>query len=131
MAGMAQRARGHVGDVARARTTSHRHLRERLIAIVLLTLIVDAIGTLLILMFEDGAPGTKITNFGDALFWTTSQLLTVSSSMPNPISTGGRVVDVFLEFWAISVVATLAGSFASYFNRRSFERDPPLPRPPD
>jgi hypothetical protein len=48
----------------------------------------------------------------------------VSSQLPNPISTGGRIVDVFLQLFAITVVATLAGSFGAFFNRRSLERHP-------
>jgi hypothetical protein len=41
--------------------------------------------------------------------------LTVSSSLKNPITSGGKVVDVLLEFWAIFVVTAVAGSFASFF----------------
>ncbi len=106
-----------MADVASGRTATHLHLRERLVAILIATVIVDAIGTVLVLMFEHEATGTKITNFGDSVFWTTTQLLTVSSQLPNPITTGGRIVDVFLQFWAISVVAALAGSFGAFFNQ--------------
>ena len=69
-------------------------------------------------------PGTEITNIGDSLFWTTTQLLTVSSQLPNPISTPARVLDVWLQAYAISVVAALAGSFGAFFHRRGMERDP-------
>ena len=100
-----------------AATPRHWHLRDRLIAIVVTTVVVDAIGSTLMLMFEHGASGTAITNVGDSVFWTTAQLLTVSSQMPNPVTTGGRIVDVFLMAYAITVVATLAGSFGSFFQR--------------
>jgi hypothetical protein len=43
------------------------------------------------------------------------QLLTVSSQMKNPVTSGGRVVDIFLELWAIFVVTAVAGSFATFF----------------
>ena len=49
--------------------------------------------------------GTEIRSYGDALFWTSAQLLTVSSQLKNPISTGARVLDIFFEIWAITVVA--------------------------
>ena len=114
-----------VRNVARAATPTHLHLRERLVAIALATLGVDVVGSLLEYMFERHAAGTRITSIGDAAFWTTTQLLTVSSQLPNPLSTGGRIVDVFLQAWAISVVAALAGSFGAFFHRRSDERDPP------
>jgi ion channel len=110
--------------VRRAATPTHLHLRERLVAIALVTLVVDLIGSVIILLFERHADGTEIEHFGDSLFWTTTQLLTVSSQLPNPISTGGRIVDVFLQLYAITVVATLAGSFGAFFNRRSLERHP-------
>jgi hypothetical protein len=35
-----------------------------------------------------------------------------------------RIVDIALELYAISVVATLAGAWGSFFHRRSLERDP-------
>jgi hypothetical protein len=110
--------------VVRAATPTHLHLRERISRIAVATVGVDAVGSLLELLFERHAPRTEITNIGDAAFWTTTQLLTVSSQLPNPISTGGRIVDIFLQVWAISVVAALAGSFGAFFHRRSLERNP-------
>ena len=121
---MLQRVGGEIGAVGRAATPTHLHLRERLVAIALVTLVVDLIGSGVVLMFERHAHGTQIEHLGDSLFWTTTQLLTVSSQLPNPISTPARVLDVFLQLYAITVVATLAGSFGAFFNRRSFERHP-------
>jgi hypothetical protein len=64
---------------------------------------------------------TEIKTFGSALFWTSTQLLTVSSSIKNPISAGGRVLDVFMEIYAITVIATLAGAFGSFLQKRGQE----------
>jgi|ERR671923_663811 hypothetical protein len=94
----------------------HRKIRRRLFDIALATLVVDAVGTLLVFLFDKGAHGSEITNLGDSLFWTTSQLLTVSSQMSNPISTGARIIDVFLELYAITVVVALVGSFAAFYH---------------
>ena len=113
--------------VVRATTATHAHLRERLVFLLLLTLILDAVASVLILSFERNAAGTEITNLGDSVFWTSTQLLTVSSQLPNPISTPARVLDVFLQAYAISVVAILAGSFGAFFHRRGMERDPLKP----
>jgi hypothetical protein len=74
-------------------------------------------------LLERHGHGTDIHSIGSAAFWTTTQLATISSSMTNPVTTGGRILDVVLEIYAITVVATLAGSFASFFHRRSHERD--------
>ena len=110
--------------VARAVTPTHAHLRGRVLFLAGATAIVDAAASVLIFVLERHAAGTEITNIGDAIFWTSTQLLTVSSQLPNPISRGARVLDVFLQAWAISVVAALAGSFGAFFHRRGMERDP-------
>ena len=109
----------------RGATPAHVHLRGRISFVVLATLALDAVASVAIFFFERHASGTQITNLGDAVFWTSTQLLTVSSQLPNPISTPARVLDIGLQAWAISVVAILAGSFASFFHRRSNEIDPP------
>ena len=102
------------------------HLRSRLVFVTGLTIAIDVVASVVILLFERHASGTQITNLGDAAFWTSTQLLTVSSQLPNPISTPARVLDIFLQAYAISVVAVLAGSFGAFFHRRS--RDDELAR---
>jgi hypothetical protein len=96
----------------------HQRLVARMIVAAVLTLAVDLVGTLLIFHFERHAENTAIHTLGDAFFFTTVQLLTVSSQMPNPFTTGGRIVDVFLEIWALFVVTAVAGSFAAFFTSR-------------
>jgi hypothetical protein len=115
--------------VVRGVTPTHEHLRTRLLIILVATVALDAVASVLIFGFERHAYRTEITTFGDSVFWTSTQLLTVSSQLPNPISTPARVLDVFLQAYAISVVAMLAGSFGAFFHRRGIERDP-IERPP-
>jgi hypothetical protein len=50
------------------------------------------------------------------VFFTAVQLLTISSAITNPLTAGGKIVDVALEMWAIFVVTSIAGSFASFFS---------------
>jgi hypothetical protein len=114
-----------IRNVVRGATPTHEHLRSRVAFVVVATFLLDAVASVLILAFERHASGTKIANLGDAVFWTSTQLLTVSSQLPNPISPAARVLDVFLQAYAISVVAVLAGSFGAFFHRRGLERDPP------
>jgi hypothetical protein len=99
-------------------TDEHTKLRRRIATTILLTLLVDAAGTVLMYALEHGNEGSQIGSPFQSFFWVTTQLLTVSSQMPNPVSTGGRVVDIFLEVWAITVVATLAGSFAAFLQKK-------------
>jgi len=104
-------------------TPTHSHLRDRIIAIAFFTAVIDLVASVAVLFLERHATGTEITNFGDSIFWVTTQLLTVSSQLHNPISAGARIIDIVLEAISISVVATLAGSFAAFFHRRGRERD--------
>ena len=111
-----------IHGVVRGVSPTHLALRARIAFVVVATLVLDAAASLLIFVFERHASGTQIKNFGDAVFWTSTQLLTVSSQLPNPISTPARVLDVFLQAYAISVVAVLAGSFGAFFHRRGTEQ---------
>jgi hypothetical protein len=93
----------------------HRRLFSRLLLVLMMTVVVDAFGSVAIYFLERHADKTEITSFGDAVFFTTVQLLTVSSQITNPLTTGGRIVDVVLEIWAVIVVAGSAGAVATFF----------------
>jgi hypothetical protein len=97
----------------------HKRLVARMLLALLLTLLVDAIGSVLVWRYESGLKGGDIHGFGDAAFFTTVQLLTVSSQIKNPLTAAGKVIDVGLELWAIFVVTAVAGSFAAFFNNAS------------
>ena len=106
-------------------TPIHFHLRRRLLMIWGATFVVALAGALAIYFLERHQPGTQIHSFGDSLFWTSAQLLTVSSQLRNPISTGARILDIFFEMWAISVVAVLAGSVGTFFtHKHHMSREP-------
>jgi voltage-gated potassium channel len=92
----------------------HHRLVARLLLILISTLIVDAVGTFIIYFAERHARGTDIHTLGDALFFSTVQLLTVSSQIRNPFTIVGRTVDVVLEIWAVLVVAGSAGAFTAF-----------------
>ena len=94
----------------------HRRLVARLAIVVATTIVIDAVGSVLVFFLERGAQGTEISTFGDALFFTTVQLLTVSSQIRNPLTPWGRLVDVVLEVWAVIVVAGSAGAIAAFFS---------------
>jgi hypothetical protein len=93
----------------------HRRLLARLTLVIAATALVDLLCTVAIYFFERHAHGTEVRSFGDALFFTTVQLLTVSSQIKNPLTAGGRIIDVLLELWAVIVVAGSAGAVAAFF----------------
>jgi len=106
-------------ELARLTTWEERHRRlfARLALVLVSTAVVDLVGSILIYHFERHAHGTQIKVFGDALFFTTVQLLTVSSQIQNPFTPWGRVADVILEIWAVIVVAGSAGAIAAFFQK--------------
>ena len=93
----------------------HRRLLARITFALFLSVLVDLAGATLMWWLERGARGSELHDYGDALFSSTVQILTVSSSLKNPVTHAGQIVDVVLEIWALFVVATVAGSFASFF----------------
>ena len=116
-------AAGEFRDVLRAATPTHRRLRDHLVTISVVTVGIDLFCAIAAFLLERHSQQTEIKTFGSAVFWTTTQLLTVSSQIKNPISVGGRILDVFMEIWAITVVATLAGAFGSFLQKRGQEMD--------
>ena len=112
-----------VRDVVHAGTPTHGRLRDRLVAIAVATIGFDLICAVLAFLFEHHQKQTQINSFGSALFWTTTQLLTVSSSIQNPISFAGRVLDAVMEIYAITVIASLAGALGAFLVKRGEEID--------
>jgi hypothetical protein len=100
----------------------HAVLRSRLVDALALSLVVDAIASVLAYFAERHAKGTAIHTFGDAVFWTTAQLTTISSQMANPLSTAGRILDILIEIYAIVVITAIAGAFASFMTHTARER---------
>lgn len=92
-------------------------------AIIVATVGIDLLCAIAAFLLEHHSQQTEIKTFGSAAFWTTTQLLTVSSSIKNPVSVGGRVLDVLMEIYAITVIAALAGAFGSFLQKRGQEID--------
>jgi hypothetical protein len=113
----------HEMRVARGR------FRVRIVALAGVSVALDLVAAGLVLVTEHGAANAFAT-YWDALFWTTTQLLTVSSQLPNPEHTMTKVIDVILEAWAIIVVASLAATFSDLLHHRTRHhamRDPARP----
>jgi hypothetical protein len=108
--------------VAQGSTPTHSHLRRRLLTIFLTTVFFAVVCTLIIYFSERHAHGTQIHNLFDAFLFSTSQLLT-ASSVANPTTNLAKVFELFFDLYAITVVATMAGSFGAFFHQRSTEMD--------
>ena len=93
----------------------HRVLVSRLSLLFALTLLVAVVGTVATYFLERHAPETEVKSLFDAFYFTTTQLITVSSSLKNPVTTAGRVLNILLEIWGVLFVAATTGAFASFF----------------
>lgn len=113
-------ARREVIAVAQGQTKTHTHLRRRLLTIFFATAAISLLSTLVVYFTERHAQGTEIHNLFDAFLFSTSQLLT-ASSVADPKTNLGKIIELFFDIWAITVVATLAGSFGAFFHARSKE----------
>jgi hypothetical protein len=112
---------GHeVLAVARGSSKTHYHLRRRLLIIFGATAVFSLFCTVVVYFAEHSAAGTEIHSLWDAFLFSTSQLLT-GSSVANPATNLGKVLELVFDLWAITVVATLAGSFGAFFHARSKE----------
>jgi hypothetical protein len=100
---------------------AQRRFRSRIAVLAGASIVLDLVAAGLAKWFEDDAPH-RFSTYLDALFWTTTQLLTVSSQLPNPEGTPTKVLDVILEAWAIIVVASLAVTFSDLLHHRTRHR---------
>ncbi|MEV0061813.1 potassium channel family protein [Nocardia sp. NPDC050718] len=92
------------------------HPRTRLVAFV-------GTGSLLILLLsslaffdaEFGAPDSKITSFGDALWWSAVSVTTVGYGDVYPVTFEGRLVALVLMTLGIGLISFAIGTMTSWF----------------
>jgi hypothetical protein len=95
-------------------TSAHHELRGRLLALLLITFILDALGTVLLIWLGNHS-------FRRSAVWSTSSLLTGGAALDIG---GGRHYwfGLALELWAVTAVGAAAGSFGAFFHRLHLER---------
>jgi len=98
-----------------------RRFRTRLAFVVLATLVMDVVFSVLSYFTERGAADAFHSVFG-AAFWVTTQLLTVSSQLPNPERTATKLIDIVLEAWGVLVIAAMAGIVTDWLHHRTRHR---------
>lgn len=101
--------------------SAHRNLRNRLAAILWITVTMDIVLTAIVYFTERHAAGSEIHSVFDAGLFSTSQLLTASSFM-SPTTNLARVLALLCDIYSIFVIASLAGSLGAFFHLRTQER---------
>ena len=109
-------------------------LRDRagsaLYLMTLMVILVLEIAGVGVLYFESGAPNANITTGGDAVWWGIVTVTTVGYGDQYPVTTGGRLVGVFLLIGGVVLFATLSGFLANAFLRPRAGDAAEAPQPP-
>jgi voltage-gated potassium channel len=89
--------------------------QSALYLVTILVILVLEIAGILVLPFEEGAADANIVSGSDALWWGLVSVTTVGYGDEYPVTSGGRIVGVFLLLAGVSLFATLSGYLANVF----------------
>jgi voltage-gated potassium channel len=98
--------------------------RRRLGQLALISVMVILIGAAVGLLLENGAPGTQIDTFGEALWWSATIVTTVASEI-YPVTSGGRIVAFLLMLYTVGIFSYFIASIASVLVSLDAEQKPP------
>jgi voltage-gated potassium channel len=88
--------------------------------VAFLAIVFSAIG---ILQVEKDAPGTKITNAEDALWWAYVTITTVGYGDLYPVTSEGRIIAAVLMTIGVGLFGTFTAYVASWFVSRKVEEE--------
>lgn len=86
--------------------------RRRFGQLGIISVMVILIGASVGYLLEVDASGSRIENFGDALWWSATTITTVGSEL-YPVTVGGRILAFLLMIYAIGVFSYFIGAIAS------------------
>ena len=81
------------------------------------------VASLAILETERFQPDSKITTFGDAVWWSITTVTTVGYGDLSPVTGTGRMIAVALMIGGISLVGVVTATLASWIIQRVAEED--------
>jgi voltage-gated potassium channel len=89
-----------------------------------LSLTAAFLGAAILLMFEADAPSSRITDYAEALWWTSATLTTVGANS-EPVTLGGRIVALVIMLGGLVLLGYVAGVLAALlFGKRPESHDP-------
>ena len=101
--------------------------RRRLGQLALISVLVILIGAAVGFILENGAPGSRMETFGDALWWSASLVTTVASEV-YPVTPGGRILGFLLMLYAVGIFSYFIASISSLLvdlDARRASEEPP------
>jgi|SRR5271170_3589915 len=98
-------------------STENKRIIRRLAILFLATVLATLLCGLVIYLLERHVHDSDIHSYGLALFWSSSQLLTLGSSL-EPVTVPGRILTVAMDVYAVVVIGTISGTLGAYFLHR-------------
>ena len=77
---------------------------------------------MLLVSFEQNAPGSSIKDFLDALWYSLVTISTVGYGDYTPVTTGGRIIGIVFILFAIAALGLIIGEMTNSFQRLSEKR---------
>ncbi len=111
---------GRVGAVTDIATGQYRK-RSKLAIVNYVAVVTGALVlmcSLVVMDLEQGAPGSNIHGFGDALWWGVSTITTVGYGDRYPVTPGGRAIAAVLMLCGIGLLGIVTAGLASSFIHR-------------
>jgi len=73
--------------------------------------------------YERNHPDASITTYGEGLWWAFVTAAAVGYGDHVPVTTGGKILAVFLMYFGLTFVSTVIALVASYYSNRKVQRD--------
>ena len=90
-------------------------IKNRLLYIVLLSVITVTAGAFTMYVVEHNAPASKITNLGDAVWWAVVTVTTVGYGDVYPVTFEGRIIATVVMIIGIAILGILISTLGAQF----------------
>ena len=96
---------------------------KSIVYISLVTILITILGSLGFYAFEFGHNNGVKTMF-DSIWWAVVTMTSVGYGDIYPVTTGGRIVAIFLMFFGVLLIGLIAGSVSRhYFEQRRIKKE--------
>ena len=72
------------------------------------------VGAFLVIIFE-GSMNTQFTHISDAVWWVLVTMTTVGYGDKVPVTTGGRIIGIFIMFFGLSLISIFTATVSFFY----------------